>query len=361
LEEWLSSVGTNWRDGLILGKAEQRTRSASHLRNLGLLETEALNHFSLPSNLPRFAEHAAQWPRERETYVAPLLLIKEFFKSMPRPVTAVAERDLVYTDAYFGASLSHQHKDAAHLISMILSSSFASWFFLMTASEFGVWKRRLLTRDVGQLPLPDLGKALASEAGRSLLSLKNVLCEGNVLPTTWRKLDDLVADLYSLDSFDRVVVEDGFIKASWQWVEGREVAAQPATIQDDLQPYAETFLAGMNVWLEASKNRSMKAEIFDLSKYGPLRVIRFLLQSGGAASRLDIVRPEGELASLLKQIGGRLNVAISSALIGERELRVHAKDEVVIIKPAARRFWMRSTALEDVDAVVAESYSRASA
>jgi hypothetical protein len=156
-------------------------------------------------------------------------------------------------------------------------------------------------------------------------------------------------------------VEDGFVKASWQWVEGREAAANLATIQDDLRPYAETFLSGMNVWLEASKKRSMKAEIFDLPKYGPLRVIRFLLQNREAASKIDIIHPEGELANLLRQISGRLNVPISSALVGERELRVHARDEVVIIKPAARRFWMKSTALEDVDAVVAESYSRASA
>jgi hypothetical protein len=52
-----------------------------------------------------------------------------------------------------------------------------------------------------------------------------------------------------------------------------------------------------------------------------------------------------------------LKVKIATALSAERELRVHGRDEVVIIKPAARRYWMGIAALEDADAVVAESLS----
>lgn len=358
LEDWLESVGTTWRDGLIFGKPHERRFSAEHLRGLELLETNDLSHFKIPEKLPIFEEPRVQRPRERDTYVAPILLIKEFYKSGPRPVAAVAERDLVFTDAYFGAPLDRQHVNSAYLISTILSSSFASWFFLVTASEFGVWKRRLHTRDVRLLPLPDISQALSSERGKALLALREEFRTEGAHAGRWEKLDRLVADLYSLDDFDRVIVDDGLRKAGWQWEEGRDATIQPATIEDDLRPYAELFLSGMGAWLEASKKRSMKAELYDLPKNGPLRVVRFVLQERPTSSKIEIVRPEGELATLLKQIGSRLSVSISSALIGEREMRVHAKNEVVVIKPAARRFWMKSSALEDVDAVIAESYSR---
>jgi len=359
LEAWLESVGTTWCDGLIFGKPRERRFSAEHLRGLELLETDDLNHFRIPGTLSKFELPRVQRPRERGTYVAPILLIKEFYKSGPRPVTAVAERDLVFTDAYFGAPLARQYTDSAHLISAILSSSFASWFFLMTASEFGVWKRRLHTRDVRLLPLPDLSLALPSESGKRLLALEKKFSAGDAPSTGWDKLDDLVADLYSLDDLDRVIIKDGLCKAGWQWEEGRDAIAQPATIEHDLRPYAELFLSGMAAWLQASKKRSMKAEVYDLPKYGPLRVIRFFLQERSASPNIEIVRVSEELAVVLKQIGNRLNVPISSALIGEREVRVHARNEVVIIKPAARRFWMKSPALEDLDAVITESYTRA--
>ncbi|MBN8889276.1 MAG: hypothetical protein J0H91_03145 [Rhodospirillales bacterium] len=61
----------------------------------------------------------------------------------------------------------------------------------------------------------------------------------------------------------------------------------------------------------------------------------------------------------MDRIGRRLHVRLGTALVGERELRVHGEDEVVIIKPAARRFWMRSVGFEDADTVVAESFTGA--
>ena len=50
-----------------------------------------------------------------------------------------------------------------------------------------------------------------------------------------------------------------------------------------------------------------------------------------------------------------MEVPIASYLHGQRDLRVHGRREVVIIKPAARRHWMGVSALEDADAVIVES------
>jgi len=357
LDQWLTSIGSAWRDGLILGKSPQRTRSAGHLRGLEILTTKELSHFTLPAGLKKFYEARAQWPRARETYKAPLLLIKEFLKSSPRPVTAVSDHDLIYTDAYFGASLGHKHQNEGYLLSAILSSSFAVWFFLMTASEFGLWKRRLLTNDVGLLPIPNFSKIAESATGRKIIALEKQLRGQLVSANGWRKLDRLVSDLYEIDEIDRLIVDNGLRRAEWQWKEGRERASGPATIQDDLKPYASAFLSGIGTWFQASNKRTMRAEIFDLPRFSPLRIIRFVLQSHPELPSIEVFEPQGDLARIIKQIGTRLNVPVASSLIGERELRVHARDEVVIIKPAARRFWMEVSALEDVDAVVAESFA----
>ena len=67
--------------------------------------------------------------------------------------------------------------------------------------------------------------------------------------------------------------------------------------------------------------------------------------------------PNGELGQLLARIGERLKVRLANSLIGQRELRVHGRNEIVIIKPAAHRHWMGVSALEDADAVIAESFS----
>ncbi len=105
----------------------------------------------------------------------------------------------------------------------------------------------------------------------------------------------------------------------------------------------------------------MCAEVFNLPQRDPLRVVRFVIEEKPGPSRVEVLRPDGELGELLARIGERLNVRLANSLIGERELRVHGRNEVVIIKPAARRQWMGVSALEDADAVIAESVTGATA
>lgn len=355
---WLASIGSEWRDGLILGKPEERKRDASHLDGLEILGTKDVSPFFVPSSgLPIFSHPMAERPRSRPTYRAPILLIKEFLKAGPRPITAVADRDLVYTDAYFGASLPEAQRESAQLVAAVLSSALASWFFFMTASEFGIWKRRLLTNDVGLLPLPDPLAARRTEPGQRVLALEAGFRSNTDDPQRWATLDEAVFDLYELDPADRIVVRDGLTRAGWQWAGGREIAAQPAEVKRDLTPYAEAFLSGIGAWLQATPDQRMRAEIMDLPDGAPLRVIRFVLEEGGGPSTVEVIPVEDELSAVLDRIGRRLHVRLGSALVGERELRVHGANEVVLIKPAARRFWMPAAALEDSDAVIAESFA----
>ncbi|WP_244521614.1 N-6 DNA methylase [Bradyrhizobium sp. DOA9] len=361
LGAWLESIGSSWRDGLILGTPSNRTRSASAMRGLPFLENYEMENFKIPDSLSAFREPKAQWPRDKATFSGPLLIVKEFLNQSPRPITAVSDKDVVFTDAYFGAPVARKYEEAARVLSVILSSSFAAWFFLMTASEFGVWKRRLLTRDVGLLPIPALSTLLASKTGSKILSVEKRLRASTISDADWSELDALVADAYHLDAADRTVVQDGLLRAEWQWDEGRQFASASATTKADLAPYAESFLEVINSWLGVSGKRSMKAEIYDLPALSPLRVVRFVLQEPAQNPTISMIQPHGRLSDVLKSIGSRMDVPIASSLIGQRELRVHSKQEVVIIKPAARRYWMKISALEDADAVVVESFKGAAA
>ena len=99
----------------------------------------------------------------------------------------------------------------------------------------------------------------------------------------------------------------------------------------------------------------MHAEVFDFPESAPLRIVRFILEESYAPSEAGIVEPRGSLKDVLDQIDQRLHVRLSTSLSEQRELRVHGRREVVIIKRNARRHWMCVSALEDTDAVIVES------
>jgi hypothetical protein len=215
LKSWLQSIGSDWRDGMIFGKENQHIRDASDLVGLEVLGAKDLKRFQAPSGLRRFDKQRVQWPRTRDTYRALLLLIKEFFRGSPRPIAAVVDRDLIYTDGYFGAALKESEKQSGQIVATVLSSSLAAWFFLMTGAEFGVFKRRLLITDVDDLPVPDPAEAAKSEVGRRLLVLARLFGSEDITPEHWSAIDDAVFDLYELDALDRLVVSDGLVRAGW--------------------------------------------------------------------------------------------------------------------------------------------------
>jgi len=353
----LASLDTEFRAGLIQGSTASQTRDAREMRGLRLLQSDDMQHFHIPDGLPTFNHARAQWPRSRDTYRAPLLLVKEMVVGHPRVIAAVASQDLVFTASYFGVSLSTRHKPSAHLLAAILSSAFASWFFELTASEFGIYKRRLLLRDFEVLPVPDFKSSLDSEAGQRVLAIEKAMRTRPNVDHDWSALDDAVFDLYGLRDSDRIVVRDGYVRAGWQWDEGRAISVMPADSRGDVAEYAKTFLSVMNGWFSARRKRHMRAEVIDLPLGAALRVVRFVIEEGVGEPTVSTVAPQGPLADVLARIGTRLKVKIATALSADRELRVHGRDEVVIIKPAARRHWMGVAALEDADAVVAESFS----
>jgi hypothetical protein len=357
LGDLFAKLDTEMNVGLIHGLPANQTRDARALKGLELLEADDIEPFRIPNSLPLFKLSKAQWPRSRDIYRSPVLIVKETLSAGPRAIVAVADRDLVFTNAYFGAAMPVVHHESAHLLAAILSSSFASWFFLMAASEFGIWKRRLLQHDVALLPTPDLDPALRSEAGKRLLHIERKLQRQAATEADWHRLDEAVFDLYDLDETDRVIVRDGLIRASWQWQAGRECSVVSANAHTEISRYAEVFLWVIGGWLSARNKRHMRAEVFDLPKTSALGVVRFVLEDGPGNGSVQMVRPEGELSEVLAAISKRLKVKIATALSAERELRIHGRNEIVIIKPAARRYWMGISALEDADTVVAESFA----
>ena len=123
----------------------------------------------------------------------------------------------------------------------------------------------------------------------------------------------------------------------------------------DIVAYTDTFLAAVDAWLSTGRRRRMRGEVFGFPVTAPHRVVRFVLEDGTGPSTRRVVQPEGSLRDVLERIGERMNVRIGGSLVGQRALRVYGPNEVVIVKPAARRHWMGVSALEDADAVVTDS------
>ena len=350
----LGDLGTRLRVGLMFGN---RSRDAEFLGGLPFARKDDIGPFSLSvEELPAFDDDSAQWPRKRDTYRAPLLLVTEFRRQVPLPrmVVAVAERDVVFTSATFGASFAHSQSEVAYLVAGVLGSAAASWYLLMTGSSLGPWMQRLGPNEIQGMPVPALEPSVESDAGQHVIRLVRDFHRQPPGPDDWKALDEAVFDLYRLDDEDRIVIRDGLLRASWQWKECRSRSVEPVGVSE-LQTYTQAFLTSMDAWFSATTNMRIRAQVYDLPEDVPHRVVRFVLEERPCPSVAELVRPERSLQSLLRDISARTEVNVENALVGNIELRVHTEDDVSIIKPAALRYWLGVCGVEDAGEVVRDS------
>ncbi len=357
LEKRLRVLGTRMASG---AKRGNRRKKTGRLQELPFLSAGKLARFALPRDLPDFPWKRAERPRQRDAYRPPIVLVRESIGGREggfqdgRAVVAVAERDLVYKDAYFGVSFHGRRPALAHLLAGILGSALASWYFLMAGSSFGTWKQIVRLGDVTALPTPDLEAAMRTDAGARVIRLVWRFHDAPPDDRDWEALDEAVFDLYELDREERIVAADGRVRATWQWKAGWSAAGGGAEPRH-LQEYARAFLLSMDAWLHAANERRFRAEILDAGPTSPLRIVRFVLEDHPPPSHV-VMGPEVELGDLLRDIDARLGVSLARELASARELRIQSRREVVIVKPAARRYWLGVAGLDDARAVLMTSF-----
>lgn len=351
----LDLLGTKLSHGPTFGGRKYIPHTVVHAA-VPPLDRATGKRFGGGTNMPPLASQPAGPPQATSTDQVPLLLVKDSLtRTMwPRPVVSVTDPAMAHAKGCVGAILPSAERATADLLAGILSSALASWYFLMTALTVGLRTRRLPVSDFNRFPVPELRSAADSADGRRVLEIASSLQQRAWTGKDWNDLDEAVFALYELDETERIVVQDGLVRTGWLWQQGHRHSAAPART-DDLESFAGAFLGTMDAWFSVRNVRRMRAEIFKLPASASLRIVRFVLEERPGPSIIETVPAEGELAAVLKQIGERLGVRIADSLADARELQVHGSNEVVIIKPSARRHWMGVRALEEANEIVAES------
>ena len=353
----LRDLGTQLRAGLAFGN---RSRDAGFLKGLPLVQKDDVGPFSLSiDELPAFGDDKAERPKTREHFRASLLLVSEFLRQVPSPrlVVAIAQRDVVFTSGTFGASFGLSQLEIAFIVAGILGSALASWFLLMTGSSLGLWMPRVRPNEINGMPVPALQPSVESGAGQRVLQLVRDFHGHPPSSADWNALDEAVFDLYGMDDEDRIVIRDGLLRAGWQWQDGRGRSVDPVGVCE-LQAYARAFLTSIDVWFSATERMRMRAKIYDLPEDATHRVVRFVIEERPCPSVVEVIKAQRPLQSVLTEVSARTKADVASALVGKSELRVHAHDEVSLIKPAALRHWLEVCGLEDASLVVKDSVRR---
>lgn len=208
------TVGDFWNSelGLHSGQGFQRADRSdddTFLEGLPTLEARYSTHpYSvLVETLQPYQPVGLQWPRKRDIYRAPLLLVRKGNRADRRRGRAlISDVDVAYSESYYGFSAATytDGKFLTRYLLVLVHSQLFEYFSLMTSGEFGIEREALQLRDVEGFPIippselsPSI-RTLVEDAATSLLTNQ----------PDWHALDRTVHKLYGLSNLDAEVIED---------------------------------------------------------------------------------------------------------------------------------------------------------
>jgi len=175
--------------------------------------------------------------------------------------------------------------------------------------------------------------------------------------STKQQLDQLVYDYYDLTKDEVAVVEDTFnyvIPAMQPRLNNPPPKLWHPSNRADRDRYCRALERALKEWLrdETEVSASIAAHSLDLAVA--------CVQLGNRRPSVT-VQEETALQDLLPRLWSALPASVSHNVEIIPNLRVFIGDDLYLVKPRKKRFWLYSAALDDADGIAAELFSTAEA
>ena len=259
------------------------------------------------------------------------------------------------------------------LLAGLLNSRLMLWFAFHGTSSFGADRPKVQQAELLRLPFPapdDLpdrersraaAEALAAVVEKQLRRLDPA--SAPLDPALDRRpddrellaeIDDLACEFFCLSEAERVLVEDT--------VEHVIPAAQPTrrclpaiwrpSTPGDRGAYARTLAGALADWLDGDCSIGTRL----VARNDDLAILRLSLRDGPGA--FDYAEDDDEsVAAALSRLAEHVHQPLPGNFQSLPDFRVFVGRDLFLVKPAGKRFWLRSAALADADAIALDLHA----
>ena len=285
--------------------------------------------------------------------------------SMRRLRAAYVEEPVTFRDTIQAIIAPNEEKERAKFITAFLNSRLAVWYSFHGTASFGAYRPEVKQAELLKLPMPDPEDLASPEKARSIRkkmvdivsrhyeNREKVLRSQDEEKRLLRKIDLLTYAYFGLSDKEIILIEDT--------VEHILPAIQPSassfpnlwktTTRREREAYANQLIASLSDWLDDKRRLSVRLIAFN-ADFG---ILRLRLHDTINASEDAYAESENtSLSEALGNISKSLKKPIESNFRTMLDLRIFVGDNLFLIKPMQRRFWLRSTALTDVDSIASE-------
>ena len=318
--------------------------------------------------------------KNEEIYSGSRILIKRGVQQKQEPkgqiISNFVEEKFCFRNSIHCIKLSNKNKDNYLLLQGILWSSFARYFFFLTSSNWGLWHYDIHLEEIFDFPVGDLFEK-SNKATRKVIAIVNKLrnyhpqkqdvlypdgVPEEVIEAKRRKweieLDEVVFELYGLNEEQKDLIRDCCeVTLPFFYQTFDSIGAMPAVDSNNLSwilTYAKIFTRRWNAYL--GNDEEMRAEVH-MGAHDNMLAIEFF--PADKDDSWNLKPKDGSWGYILEQIGKALPQPIgTSQILLDGLVHVISDDVIIIIKRNEKRFWTRSLAREDADAMLCKAMQK---
>ena len=271
------------------------------------------------------------------------------------------EEALTFEHIMLAISVPVADSDGAKLLAALLNSKLLLWMAFHGTSSYGSERPAVQQAELLRLPLPgpaDVG-AEGRAAAEELVSVVDEARERARQDFLLRSgVDDLLSRLdgpcyryFGLGKEEIAIVEDAVdnVIPNVQPHRGASVDLCRAASRVDRESYASTLVGSLLPWFDktAAVNVVLEAHSDDLA------VLKLRLVERKRWEPYREARREG-VGEALRRLASQIDAPLPGNFQLVPDFRLFVGDSLYLVKPLQRRFWLRSTAIADADAVAVD-------
>ena len=296
-------------------------------------------------------------------FAGPRVLVPRGIRTSGQRLRAsYVDAPLTFEDILLGISAPAEEATRAKLLAAVLNSKLLLWFAFHSTASLGSDRPEVKQAELLRLPFPTPAEVEgdgSSKAASALVSLVNqaMASSSDILsltPSHEEEFDELDRHCYAyfgLGEDEVALVEDAVdeIIPSIQPHPGASIDLCRPASQTDREAYTHTLVASMSEWFD----RGVAIDAILEARNDDLALLHLQLVDGGTAAPYR-ERDSRAVGEAIGRLGAQLQVRLPGNFQLVPDFRLFTGKSLRLVKPLQRRFWLKSAAIADADALAME-------
>ena len=285
----------------------------------------------------------------KEAFKGPHVLIKEGL-SDKKLCASFIEESCSFNSKVLG--ITGQDSDALKAITCFINSDLATYYLFLISASIGIEREEIKPNELYELPFT-FSKESFTKLGKYIDSIKKDINKNYPLVTDMtvyeKSINEELYKLFNINENEKILISDFITYSSGLIFSGNNAVALKPTNDDENHKYATFLCNELNLFLNSKIIAS--AYTFELDFKSPLNMIKLSL----GKEKHEVKKSSADnYQTHLSEIDKYLIKKEAKNIYVKKQVKYYDGNNIYIIKPNQKRFWSRSTAINDAKELIGE-------